>query len=120
MEPDIANQTRPSMWESPRILNALLLAGIQLRLIVFAILGPFNPDGPGHLEHILFVKQHWSLPPGGLGHETWQPPLYYFVTGALALISENPKFLQLFSLAASIATLLAARKLIYSTRLLRT
>lgn len=91
-----------------------MLAGIWLRIFIFPFLDPFNIDGLGHWEHIVFIKSHWSMPPAGLGHETWQPPLYYVIAAVMALIHEDPKFVQLLSLALSIGTVIVARKLILS------
>jgi len=109
------NQSNPA-----ELLNCIFVAGIWIRLLVFPFLGPFNNDGLGHFEHIKYFKEHWSMPPAGLGNETWQPPLYYFISAGFAFVSENPKFLQAFSLVTSIAILFVARELVRSGTFLKT
>lgn len=100
-------------------LDVFFLAGIWLRVCLFVCLDPSNCDSPGHHEHILYIKQHWSLPMSGT-EETWQPPLYYIITAVFAYVSENPKFIQSFSLVTSMATLFVARALVRSDTFLKT
>lgn len=95
----------------------MTIAGIYIRIVVFLFLDPFNCDGFGHWEHIMFIKSHWSIPLAGM-HETWQPPLYYVIGAGMTLIHADPGFVQLLSLALSIGTLIAARKLILSCDML--
>jgi len=43
----------------------------------------YRGDG-GHFDYVVYVAEHWTLPPSDRGWEFYQPPLYY-VGGALAL-----------------------------------
>lgn len=117
--PRLFERLRVPALAGDRFCDYIFYAGIWLRFVVFGFLDPFNTDSPDHFEHLMYVKRHWLLPPAGLG-ETWQPPLYYFISALFASISENPKFIQSFSLVTSVATLLVAREFVRSTALLRT
>lgn len=119
-QPRLFERLHVSALAGDRFCDYIFYAGIWLRFLVFGFLDPFNIDGLGHFEHLIYVKHHWLLPPAGLGWETWQPPLYYFISALFASISENPKFIQIFSLVTSVATLLVARQFLRSTALLRT
>ena len=101
------------------LASRIFLAGFWLRVVVFCFLSPFNNDSDGHLEHILYFKAHWMPPPAGFSHETFQPPLYYFLASFLARFYENPKFLQVFSLLTSVGALHLAQKLVCSSALIR-
>lgn len=78
--------TWPSLFNWP--LTLLLSAAGLLRLYYWWL----NPyfirayDEGGHLSYILYVAYHWELPPINAGWETFQPPLYYTITGALAAL----------------------------------
>src|SRR5687767_12625468 len=102
------------------LIGRVVLAGVCLRLLVFCFLGPLNNDGAGHLEHIHFVRDTWKMPPAGLGHETWQPPLYYYVAALVATVTHNVKAIQLLSLLTSVGTLIVGRRLICSSSLIAT
>jgi hypothetical protein len=42
----------------------------------------------GHLRYIGFIREHWQQPPTQLNWETWQPPLFYWMSAGLwALVS---------------------------------
>jgi hypothetical protein len=114
------DERRIPLHERPRFYDAIFFAGIAIRLLVYARLSPFNNDGAGHLQHLLYIKEFGEIPPAGFGHETFQPPLYYILAAALAAVSENRKFLQAFSLLTSVAALFVARRLILSATVLRT
>jgi hypothetical protein len=101
-------------------IDYVFFVGIWLRMCIFVFLGPSNGDTLGHLDHIQYVRQHHSVPPAGVGHETWQPPLYYVIAALLSVVSDDPKFIQLISLATSIATLWVAREIARSDVLLKT
>lgn len=101
------------------LLDYVYFFGLWLRVCLFVCLDPNNCDSSGHLEHILYIKQHCSLPTSG-AEETWQPPFYYIITAVFASISESQKFIQSFSLSTSIATLCVARSLLRSDTLIKT
>ncbi len=65
----------------------LLLAAASLLRLYYWWLNPYfirSYDAGGHLSYILYVAEHWELAPLNAGWETFQPPLYYSITGALA------------------------------------
>jgi hypothetical protein len=37
----------------------------------------------GHLPYIAYIRQHWRQPPTTLNWETWQPPLFYWMSAGL-------------------------------------
>lgn len=74
----------PSVFNWPM---ALLLSAASLLRLYYWWLNPYfirAYDEGGHLGYILYVAYHWELPPINAGWETFQPPLYYTITGALA------------------------------------
>ncbi len=66
-------------WKRATLL--IIICGILIRLILFDAT-PFNVranDPEGHVDYILYVVQHWTVPPIHSGWEFYQPPLYYFL-----------------------------------------
>jgi hypothetical protein len=114
-----SKRNRSPLSRTKLFLRRIFWAGFWLRVVVFCFLSPFNNDGVGHLEHILYFKTHWMPPPADFWHETFQPPLYYFLASFLARFYEDPKFLQMFSLLTSVGTLYLAQKLVCSSALIR-
>ncbi len=58
------------------------LLAMLLRLL-YVIATPWwirQHDLEGHIEYIYFVAQKWIVPPYDLGWQTYQPPLYYFLS----------------------------------------
>lgn len=83
-------------------LEAILAAGILLRLVVFAFQGPYNLDP--HVEVIRHIYWSHTLPPVEKYHQSFQPPLYY-VLGTFFLRSGTDKPLQFFSCLLSCGAL---------------
>jgi hypothetical protein len=59
----------------------VILLGIVLRCIYFDVT-PFDVrvnDVDGHIEYILYIVKHWTVPNAHEGWQFYQPPLYYFL-----------------------------------------
>lgn len=107
-------------WQNEAFLGFCLVGGIYLRVLVYWLLDPFNNDGGGHWQHISYIAQNFALPSSDLGHETWQPPLYYALMAAFYALAPSAKFMQVFSLLFSIGTLVFLLRVIRAPGLFRT
>lgn len=60
----------------------ILLLGVLLRLGYFWETPAFirSYDIEGHLGYLTYVAEHWAVPPANQGWQTYQPPLYYFMS----------------------------------------
>lgn len=88
----------PGMW--------LLMLGILIRLITFAILAPANNDGEGHQAYIEFIASQHSIPSAATNDEAFQPPLYYLLAAPIYATTHSHKAVQSLSLIFSLLTLL--------------
>ena len=71
------------------LVCAVLCLGIYLRSYYF-FGTPFaerSHDFSAHLDYVVFVLQHGTIPSSQAGFEYYQPPLYYYLTAAFSLIS---------------------------------
>lgn len=75
----------------PEICIALVGAGLR-----FSMLRTYDVrvgyDSPDHLKYIRWFQSHWELPKLLLSRETYHPPLYYTVAGALARVTHGDLF----------------------------
>ena len=70
-------------------------------------------DSKEHIDYVMYVLRHFSIPPAALGWEMHQPPLYYFLSWgwlkAGATLGRTPEMLpidlQTLALALSMVTL---------------
>lgn len=80
-----------------RSLWMIGIGGALLRIFYFLVTPPATRahDMKAHLDYILYVAKHWSMPPASDGWEFHQAPLYYFLsalwakTGELIRLSEE-------------------------------
>ncbi|MDQ7047137.1 MAG: hypothetical protein Q9M39_05775 [Sulfurovum sp.] len=75
----------------PKLLWAILFAGILIRIFYFQKFGimTFQHDWHGHIEFIKVIAENWTLPLASKGLEYPQQPLYYLITGGLyALLTQ--------------------------------
>lgn len=97
-------------------IGSCFAAGVLLRVYYFFVT-PYRTrahDVDGHIEHLRFVAETFSIPAPHDGWQFHQPPLYYFLAGGIARVSELigispsqlPDTLQLFSLLLSCGALL--------------
>lgn len=71
-----------SCFISNRAAVFVLLGGFLVRMLYFLVT-PYDMrthDVEGHIPYIEYILNHWSMPPRESGWESYQPPLYYFVT----------------------------------------
>jgi len=70
---------------SVKVLYALILAGVLIRVFYFNKFGimNFQHDWQGHIEFIKYIAEHWTLPLASKGLEYPQQPLYYWINGGL-------------------------------------
>lgn len=67
---------------------AILLFGVLLR-IYYAAMVPFNArsyDSDSHVWYINYVLHRWQIPLADADFESYQPPLYYFVSAAVGSV----------------------------------
>jgi|GEM_PF-376312 len=67
-------------------LGLMLLGGTILRLF-YVLNTPYATrayDWDGHIEYIVYVLQHWMIPPAADGWEFHQAPLYYYLSAGIA------------------------------------
>lgn len=105
----------PRRVEQGSALLFLFLGGALLRFLSMSATSYSLRayDWQHHLFYIHYLLTHGSLPPAGLGWETYQPPLYYlfaaFLSKGLMLSQITPEFspvpLQAFSLILSLLAL---------------
>jgi hypothetical protein len=69
--------------------SAVICLGIALRIYYFVSTpeGWRSHDYPAHLDYLIYVLRHCSIPPSGAGFEYYQPPLYYFSLAAFSQIA---------------------------------
>ncbi len=86
---------------------ALVGVGIALRVAMpFTYAQSFGYDANDHWNHIRWFATNWSLPPLMLSRETYQPPLYYAMAGALFRAFGSIRGVALLSGVCSCLTLL--------------
>lgn len=104
-------------FQNIAMLEGILKAGIALRLLVFAFLGPSSPDN--HYVVIRHIVDTGRLPESGRYVHSFHPPLYHILAVPLALLGEQ-KTVQVLSLLCSIATLWILKRLISDRQLFPT
>lgn len=98
------------------LLQPIFLAGIALRVVVFAFINPCTWDD--HYGNIRYIFEHGSPPLSGVLTQSFHPPLYYLLATPILWFGER-KAVQIFSLLTSIATLWVLRDLVRDRRLFR-
>jgi len=106
---------RPSRGRARSIARALLVAGILLRAITWALMTPQNRDF--HLGVITRFVDTGRLPIANETDQSYHPPLYYLITAPIFAVTHRPKVVQMFSLACAIATLMVFYRLLVETPL---
>lgn len=91
-----------------RATSMILLAGVVLRVVVFAYQWPDNNDN--HLAVVQYIHMRGDIPASHRCGQCYHPPLYYLL--ASLLVPFGLKGIQAFSLATSIATLLLLHRFI--------
>jgi 4-amino-4-deoxy-L-arabinose transferase-like glycosyltransferase len=67
-----------------KALMLVMIAGIVLRCTYFAAtpVEVRGHDFDGHMEYVSYVLDHWTIPATQENWQSYQPPLYYFVSAA--------------------------------------
>ena len=66
-----------------RAIAACLWGGAVVLRVHNAVRFPLDGTADarlGHLDYVRWIGTHWRQPPAALNWETWQPPLYYWVS----------------------------------------
>lgn len=100
-------------------MNAMLIGGIILRVIVCLTAGPFNPDR--HFEVIQYTAEHgwppisnFQSPDGTTYTQSYHPPLYYLLMAPLHALWPTTHFTpeHIASLVISCINLILIRRLL--------
>src|SRR5260370_37536924 len=114
-----AAQSRGKFARVVRALGpCLLLVGILIRIITFAILAPANNDGEGHQAYIEFIVSQHAIPSAAANDEAFQPPLYYLLAAPIYAATYSHKAVQFVSLIFSLLTLLCLHNLLVRKNLI--
>jgi 4-amino-4-deoxy-L-arabinose transferase-like glycosyltransferase len=97
-----AAQQFPDTSSYHRAFMLVLVAGIIVRMVVFAYMGFFNNDN--HIVVIDYVARHWTPPRADQLNQAYHPPLYYFLAAPLLRLG-GVTAVHGLSLVFSIATL---------------
>jgi 4-amino-4-deoxy-L-arabinose transferase-like glycosyltransferase len=97
----IGSAKRPCPSNS-NFLLAIFVAGLLLRIAVFAVQMPINNDD--HYQHIQYLFNHHRIPLTGEFPQAQHPPLYYLLAAPLVRFHDI-KAVQAFSLLCSLLTL---------------
>ncbi len=121
MRPGVAPEdgvTRPDARLAHRdLVQPIFLAGLVLRVVVFAYMNPCNWDD--HYGNIRYIFEHGRPPLSSVLTHSFHPPLYYLLSTPILWFGER-KAVQAFSLLTSFATLGVMRELVRDRRLFRT
>ena len=107
----IVRRRRMPMWNWWIVILATYLA---VSYFLATDITTRQMDVEGHQEYVGYLLTHNALPRVDAGWETFQPPLYYILSaawiklGSLVAPLESWRWLQLFAMAAYLATVMLA------------
>lgn len=87
-----------------RSIGVIFLFGVLLRLL-YVIATPYSTrayDWQGHVQYLQYMAEHLRIPPAQFGWETYQPPLFYFLSALFLKAGMALESLQVFTLLLSL------------------